>query len=196
MKIGGAGGCSCRRFTRPSGRLPDLQCTGFQPGKAEIEDCMRYYAGGVDRRDWDLVRTCFHDDAIDHHGEFRGGPDAFIDWVSKRHAAVPFSMHYLLNCLVEFDSDTVASVETYFWAIQRREAKEADGTLVGTDIEVFGRYIDRFECRDGAWRVAARKVAYDSTRQLASTNHLRQLVGVLGRRDRDDPIFRALEAAE
>ena len=132
--------------------------------KADIEDCMKRYARGVDRRDWDMVRGCFHPDATDHHGEFLGNPEEFIDWVKARHGAVPFSMHYLLNCLVEFHADDVAAVETYFWALQRRE----DGDS-GTDHEVFGRYVDRFEQRDGAWRIADRKVTYDSTRTTPSS---------------------------
>ena len=156
--------------------------------RAEIEDCLKRYARGVDRRDWDLVRGCFHADARDHHGDFHGSPAEFIDWVRDRHASVPFSMHYLLNCLIEFGSATEAAVETYFWALQRRDAPDGAG---GTDIEVFGRYIDRFELRDGHWRIADRKVAYDSTRQTPSTAHLRQLVGVLGQRDRTDPVYAA-----
>lgn len=159
--------------------------------KAEIEDCLKRYARGVDRKDWDMVRACFHDDALDHHGEFHGTGDEFIDWVRERHAEVPFSMHYLLNCLVEFRSDNTANVETYFWAIQRRESKSG-----GMDHEVFGRYIDVFERRNGVWRIGGRRVAYDSTRTQSSTNHLRKLVGVIGRRDSNDPVFQSLEAAE
>lgn len=157
--------------------------------KAEIEDCLKRYARGVDRRDWAMVRACFHDDAIDHHGEFCGNGDEFIEWVRVRHAEVPFSMHYLLNCLVEFTSAGSAAVETYFWAIQRRETNGTNGACQGTDYEVFGRYLDRFEKRDGVWRVAERKVAYDSTRQTPSSHHLRKIVGVLGRRDAGDPVF-------
>ena len=129
--------------------------------KSEIEDCLKRYARGVDRRDWEGVRACFHPDAIDHHGEFRGTCDEFIVWVSARHAEIPFAMHYLLNCLIEFMSDRSASVETYFWAIQRRETRSEAGPAAGTDFEVFGRYVDQFEKRDGVWRIADRKVTYD-----------------------------------
>lgn len=159
--------------------------------RTEIEDCMKRYARGVDRRDWPLVRACFHDGARDHHGEFCGDGDAFIDWVSARHAEVPFSMHYLLNCLIEFRSPAQAVVETYFWALQRRESGDT-----GTDYEVFGRYIDRFEQRSGLWRIADRRVAYDSTRTQPSTHHLRHLQGVIGRRDANDPLYETPQAAE
>lgn len=164
--------------------------------KSEIEDCMKHYARGVDRRDWALVRACFHDDAIDHHGEFLGNADEFVEWVRDRHAGVPFAMHYLLNCLIELTSNRTAVVETYFWAIHRRETRGEDGEMRGTDFEVFGRYVDQFEKREGSWRIAERKVAYDSTRQAPSSNHLRRMVGILGSRDRSDPIFDMLQAAE
>lgn len=164
--------------------------------KAEIEDCLKLYARGVDRRDWPTVRSCFHDDATDQHGEFSGTGDQFIEWVSRRHADLPFAMHYLLNCLVVFHSPQVAAVETYFWAIQRREPLVAGDNSEATDHEVFGRYVDRFEQRGDGWKVAQRKVVYDSTRILPSTNHLRPLVGVLGRRDGKDPLYGMLQATK
>ena len=161
--------------------------------KSEIEDCMKRYARGVDRRDWDLVQGCFHPDSMDHHGEFHGDSAGFVDWVKARHQNLPFSMHYLLNCLIEFRSGTVAFVETYFWALQRREQ---DGAAAGTDHEVFGRYVDRFENRDGTWRIADRKVVYDSTRQATSSNHLRPMVGVIGKRDQSDAVFALLNSED
>jgi 3-phenylpropionate/cinnamic acid dioxygenase small subunit len=157
--------------------------------RAEIQDCLFRYARGVDRRDWSLVRECFYDDASDHHGEFRGTADEFISWVGARHAPIPFSMHFLGNCLIEFRDTTCANVETYFVAIQRREGADGNGAAYGTDFEVFGRYVDRFERRGDAWRVADRRVVYDSTRTQPSTSHLREVVGVIGRRDPSDPVF-------
>jgi hypothetical protein len=87
-------------------------------------------------------------------------------------------------------------VETYFVALQRRESRAADGAVDGTDFEVYGRYVDRFERRNDAWRVAERRVVYDSTSTRPSTNHLRALVGVIGSRDRSDPVFQLAQAAE
>ena len=71
-----------------------------------------------------------------------------------------------------------------------------DGGVVGTDYQVFGRYCDRFERRgEAGWRVAARKVVYDGTRIQPSSDYTRTLVGVLGRRDRTDPVFSILPNA-
>jgi hypothetical protein len=164
--------------------------------KAEIEESLYRYARGVDRRDWKAVRAGYHDDAIDQHGEFTGTADEFISWVSDRHATIPFSMHFLGNSIVEFRSDKVAAVETYFIAFQRRETMVVGGVATGIDHQVFGRYIDRFEKRsDDVWRVAQRLVAYDSTAQFPSTNHLHKPVGTRGRRDGDDPVYANLQQA-
>lgn len=165
--------------------------------RAEIEDCLCRYARGVDRRDWPAVRACFHEDAVDRHGEFHGTADEFVDWVRNRHAAVPFAMHFLGNSLIDFRDENTAAVETYFIAFQRRERTAADGSVEGTDADVFGRYVDRFERRDGGvWRIARRSVVYDSTRTQPSTNHLRKLVGVIGRRDAEDAVYMNGRAAE
>ncbi len=165
--------------------------------KAEIEEILFRYARGIDRRDWVAVRAGFHDDAIDQHGEFTGTADEFVAWVSDRHANIPFSMHFLGNSIVDFLSDYAAAVETYFIAYQRREVTSESGEPEGTDYQVFGRYVDRFEKRGGAWRVAGRKVVYDSTAQFPATNHLRALTGAIGRRDSADPVYDALwRAAE
>ena len=186
------------RRSRGAGR-GDMDKLSELVAKNEIEEVLFRYARGVDRRDWDAVRSCFHGDAIDQHGEFSGTPPQFIEWVTKRHANVPFSLHFLGNCLVEFIDDGKAAVETYFIAMQRREkpSTAARGGKEGTDYEVFGRYCDLFEKRQDVWRIASRKVVYDSTRTQPSSEHLRQRVGVIGTRDPSDPVFRiGSEAAE
>jgi 3-phenylpropionate/cinnamic acid dioxygenase small subunit len=158
--------------------------------KAEIHDRLCCYARALDRRDYDALRDVFHEDAVDYHGEFVGNVEEFIAWVSKRHADVPFSMHFLGNSLVEFLSDRVAAVETYFIAFQRRASPADEEAGEGVDHQVFGRYVDRFEMReDSSWRIALRHVVYDSTATMPSSHHLRQLVGALGRRDRSDQVF-------
>ncbi|MEY3566868.1 MAG: hypothetical protein RLZ19_882, partial [Actinomycetota bacterium] len=40
--------------------------------REHIRDVVYRYARGVDRRDFDLVRSCYHPDATDDHGPFTG----------------------------------------------------------------------------------------------------------------------------
>jgi len=47
--------------------------------RQEIADVVARYCRGIDRRDFDLVRTCYHPDGTDRHTGFLGG----IDWTRK-----------------------------------------------------------------------------------------------------------------
>jgi hypothetical protein len=140
--------------------------------RLEIQSVLYRYARGVDRRDWDLVRSTYHPDGYDDHGSYKGGIDGFITSLQKRHATVEQSMHVLANCLIEFAGPDKALVETYFSTYQRLapEAGEARRTYLrggsiqdGEAVEgtVYGRYIDKFERRGGAWRVAHRTVVFE-----------------------------------
>jgi hypothetical protein len=54
--------------------------------RADIHDCMVRYARGMDRRDRDLLRSAYHDGAIDDHVGFVGLVDDFIDWALPYHS--------------------------------------------------------------------------------------------------------------
>ncbi len=159
--------------------------------RAEIQDCMARYARGVDRRDWASVRATYHDDAVDDHGSFSGSADDFVEWVSKGQAVVPFATHFLGNSLIEFSDENTAVVETYYMASQRIPLPDRPLEI---DVEVLGRYVDLFEKRDGAWKVAHRRVVYDTSRTRGATNRTR-VVGTVGSRDSSDPIYALREQA-
>lgn len=123
--------------------------------RAEIRDCTLRYARGVDRHDWDLVRSAFHPDAVERHGTFYGGVDEFVAWLRSRFEgdeARSGAQNLICNELVEFDGD-LAHVETYF-----RAGYGISGSKVALSA---GRYVARFENRSGAWRIAAREVVID-----------------------------------
>ena len=166
--------------------------------RAAIQDLMARYAQGVDRRDWPQVRATFHADAHDDHGEYKGGVDGFIAWVSQRHEKVTQSMHFLGNCLIEFTSADVALVETYYIA---RQTYGADATAARTMIgdaggepgpieaEIWGRYIDIVERRRGEWRTAHRTVAFEVLQAHAATSLPLRSNWAGARRDSSDPLY-------
>jgi hypothetical protein len=173
--------------------------------KSQILDVLLRYCRGVDRRDWELVRATFFDDCEDDHAEFKGKRDAFVAWLSERHSTAGFlkSTHILGNCLVEFASDDVAVVETYFTAKLKlgTDAGEHRAMLLDAKrdqsshsvrIEVLGRYVDRFERRHGEWRVARRRTVFDSMRSepvAADDTDALNPGWALGTRDKNDPVF-------
>jgi ketosteroid isomerase-like protein len=127
-----------------------------------IHDVIVRYCRGVDRSDPDLVLASFHDDAIDNHfGVVLPFREAIGTLKAARSGSAPSktrSMHNICNVLVDVDGD-VARCETYVTVIVRipHEGKEIDWTHAG-------RYVDRFERRNGEWRIAYRTVVYDLER--------------------------------
>jgi hypothetical protein len=134
--------------------------------RVAIQDCVHRYARGIDRRDWDFLASAFHPDATIHQGDFSGTIEEMLVNVAIRHAAIEQSAHLLTNVLIEFDNTNGAVVETYYLAYLRNDALPAivrtallgDGAPESGKIDMrsLGRYIDRFERRDGQWRIAKR----------------------------------------
>src|ERR1700722_16395209 len=49
--------------------------------KQAVAEVVLRYCRGVDRLDLPAVRACYHDDAVDHHTGFDGGPDDYVAWL-------------------------------------------------------------------------------------------------------------------
>jgi hypothetical protein len=168
--------------------------------REHIRDALYLYARSVDRRDWELVRSTYHADAYDDHGDFKGGVDGFIDWVSRRHATIDRSMHFLGNCLIEFFGPDRAFVETYFGVSQRMGSAAAESLkmLLGPiafdprsaiEIKMLGRYVDLFERRSGEWKTARRVVVFESINAVPLAGMTENSSWVWSRRDSDDAAF-------
>jgi len=124
--------------------------------RARIHDAIVRNARGVDRLDRALILSTFHPDAIDDHGAFKGSPEAFADWVIARNAGVVHSSnHVLANQTIVLDGET-ARVETYFTSYQLFDRDGGQHRSISC-----GRYLDRFEARDGDWRIADRLTVVD-----------------------------------
>lgn len=158
--------------------------------KAEIADVLQRYARGIDRLDFDLVRSCYHPDAYDDHGALSGDVDTFIAGARDFLPRYAATMHFLGNMSIEVDGDT-ARAETYAVAYHRVEGPDG----AGKD-DIWGiRYVDRFERRDGEWRIAHRVVAQEWRRvEPVDAGRGRGGPGVWGRRDGEDVLYSILAA--
>jgi hypothetical protein len=158
--------------------------------RQEIADVILRYARGIDRLDLDLVRSCYHDDAYDDHGTFQGSADDFVRWCKGFLPRYVTTMHFMGNMLIEVEG-AVARAETYAVAYHRKAHEDGSG-----HDDVFGiRYVDRFEKRDGAWKIAHRVVATEWRRvDPVPQGKLRGNVGVWGTRDGNDAIDWVLTA--
>lgn len=162
--------------------------------REEIRDVMARYARGVDRADWDMVRATYHDGAFDDHGDYKGDVDGFIAFARGRAGPLPQCMHFLGNCLIEFASEDVAAVETYFMTAHTLDEKgqKAYGAGDGSEpvqLSSYGRYVDRMERRDGEWKTAHRIVVFEATRVYTGKAPPIKPEWAQPCRDANDPIF-------
>ena len=117
--------------------------------RTQIRDCIERYARGMDRRDREILRSAYHDGAVDDHVGFVGEVDDFIDWAFAYHATQTRYQHYLLNHTTDVDGDE-AHAETYYLFVGTDKEPANHLTLSG------GRYVDRLERRDGRWAIVDR----------------------------------------
>jgi len=153
----------------------------------EIRDVVYRYCRGIDRRDYDLVRNCYHPDAIDDHGDFRGGVEEFISYVERGLPRFERTMHFIGNVLVEPDGGR-ARAESYIVAhhhLSKSRTKPERDFVVGL------RYVDDFERREGEWRIAARVCVFEWARidPVAPDGWAPAEVATTGRVDGSDPVF-------
>jgi SnoaL-like domain len=140
--------------------------------RAEITDLLGKYCRGVDRVDEATLRSIYHDDAVEDRGEdlFIGPAQEWVGWTLGLLPAFAATHHAIQNILIDVDGD-VAHGETYFTAYHRfGGAAESEGEVTtddvawpegGTELLLAGRYLDRFERRDGVWKIAYRKMVCD-----------------------------------
>ncbi len=131
--------------------------------KHAITEVIHKLARAIDRCDRDLLSSCFHEDATDDHGSFKGTAAEFVDWVIPVLHAMEATQHNIHNVLIELDGATAWS-ESYFIAHHRIATDDGPQDMIAA-----GRYLDRFEKRDGRWRISHRHAIYDWSRNDPST---------------------------
>lgn len=154
-----------------------------QKDRADILDCLHRYTRGVDRHDRELMLSAYWPDAFDEHGVAEGVAADFVDWaIGWHHQFQTKHQHIIANHVLELDGDT-AHGETYyiFWG----ENREGPPTLA------FGRYVDRFDRRDGEWRIAHRVCVNEKSGQFVDVQIPEEWANLLyksgpNRRDRSD----------
>ncbi|MEA3001851.1 MAG: hypothetical protein QOH81_639 [Sphingomonadales bacterium] len=152
--------------------------------KQELYELGLRYCRAVDRCDLELLLSCYHPDAVDDHGTFKGSPAEIFPPILDRFRSMPPMQHVLANALFEVDGD-VAYGEVYM------SVRMADGEA-GSPPDPFGRNLDRYERRDGTWRIAERRVIIERWEKREGVDTSKFLIG---RKDGEDPSYRDLGLA-
>ena len=140
----------------------------------------------MDRGDVGLVTSVYHPDGTDDHGSFKGLGSDFAVYVTTRlPERYQATQHTIANTIIDFVDDDVAQVESHVCA--RHVRADGGDELV---LETFGgRYVDRFERRDGTWKISSRVVVHEWNKAEPVTLAFPPDRFAQGVRGPEDPIY-------
>jgi SnoaL-like domain len=140
----------------------------------EIREVLSRYCRGIDRRDKDLLVSAYWPDATDRrsYGPPDASPQEFADRVVDGFGDLPaYSQHHVTNVIVDLDLGAgVAHVESYNLVMHPVGPQTTLVLATGEGDDAIhlrvmgGRALDRFERRDGEWRIARRVMLVDWSR--------------------------------
>ena len=178
--------------------------------KQAITEVIMTYARAIDRLDEEMLRSVFHPDSQHAHGfvgpssapSLPSKPGEPLDFVAfafealNRHTR---THHQLGNILIELEGAN-AYAESYFTAYHRMRAKgdpQAAENAYDTEMDflVGGRYLDRFQKREGVWKISHRNGLTDWMRtEPPSTQGFSTIpADLVGQRSADDLVYRRRE---
>jgi 3-phenylpropionate/cinnamic acid dioxygenase small subunit len=119
--------------------------------RQDIADVLIRYATGIDRRDWDLFRTCFTVDCLVDYGDIGlwHGVDEVTEWMDRTHREAGHTLHRVTNLAVEATADGAHS-RAYVDAIVMAPDNERGVRAVGFYDDVL------IDTGDG-WQIARRR---------------------------------------
>jgi len=153
--------------------------------RARIDDALRSYCRGIDRLHAPSVLAAFHPGAVlVDYGPEPTTIEVFVERaLTSLEARFVATQHRVSNVTIELDGDR-ATVEAYVLALHVEQT--GSGRLLHT---FAGRYVDRFEARDGTWLIAQRTLRND----FSSVEPMGEPMGGAyvpsGRAGAPDPIF-------
>jgi len=133
--------------------------------KQAITELIYRYMRGLDRLDSELLLAQFHADGWCEYGFANCAAADFVDFCMGALTGHEANQHFVGNILIDLDGDQ-AYGEVYFNAYHKVPA-EGGGF---EDCIIAGRYLDRYEKRDGEWKFAYRSERVDWSRTEPSAD--------------------------
>lgn len=159
-----------------------------------IREIIALYAHAIDRRRWDMMEKLFHADALFGFGPIEGDWQGFVEQAKAVIDPCLATQHQLGQTIITFADADTAHCETYMTAMHTVPAGYATTDVFPDKGKTYsaviaGRYVDRFERRGGAWRIASRKGLYDwrEYRELEGIDLSEVPEGAAGYHDDRDP---------
>jgi hypothetical protein len=130
--------------------------------KQAITEVLVRYCRGADRGDADLMAAAYHPDATeDHGGTFSGAADDYMKMIREVLPKAGVMTHVITNISIDLTGPDRALSECYFLTFSRRTTKGET-----FDSLTLARAVDRFEKRNGEWKIAERRLAWEWNHEM------------------------------
>lgn len=157
--------------------------------KQALYEVVARYCRSVDRRDFALTASVYHDDAFEDRGAiYTGSAIGFIDLIKRDSANYAATMHRIFNSYFVVDGNR-AEGEIYVEAYHRTTGDNSQ------EIIASGRFLDCYEKRDNRWAIVKRTATVDACemRPVDMTVFSQFVAGsIAGRPSRDDASYKVL----
>lgn len=116
-----------------------------------ILNSLANHSRGVDRADATLLGSAYHADATVDYGFYAGPAESLVAMLATAQKTSLPTLHRTSNCEIRVAGDRAVSESYVIAYVEEPEVQRM----------VFGRYLDRHERRDGAWRLSHRTYVLD-----------------------------------
>lgn len=158
--------------------------------KQALHELVMSYCRGIDRRDYQLAKSVYHEDAREERGAiFTGTGYGFVDFAAGDCVNYEITVHRIFNTLFRVNGDK-AEGEIYCEAYHRTKGTNP------MEITAGGRYIDRYEKRNGQWGIIYRTATMDRCEMKpVDQEAYRQFVAgsIAGKPGKDDLSYQVLK---
>jgi hypothetical protein len=173
---------------------PSLAPHAVTPEEAADRIALRHladaYCHAADRRDYALMLSLYHDDAYDNHAPFfQGTAKEYVAWLPGMLGHWSATSHSISNALYIIDGDHAEGE-----LLTRAYHRTADHSR---EIIGYGRYVDRYEKREGIWKFSYRSLVmdYDEVRVIEKSDAAPDAGAgdaSIGSAGADDPVYKFL----
>jgi ketosteroid isomerase-like protein len=122
----------------------------------QLRRLVHAYCRAVDRGDIESLKNLYHHDAVDAHGGFSAGTvEEFLGELAAARPYIRTTQHNITTVNFMIAGDT-AEGEIYTIAVHTFAGRDHD-----VDLLIGGRYLDKYEKRDGTWKITKRTIVTD-----------------------------------
>lgn len=135
--------------------------------KDQIIEKIYLFARALDRKDGDLMKDMYWEDAIEEHQDpiypdkfhYNGNAHEFVTMAMKGFESLKLTQHRIANPIVKIEGNkALAEAYVYAYHVEEENNKDIEGIL-------FGRHEFKFEKRNDEWKIIYRATIFDSNQK-------------------------------